>query len=341
MIKEIADPEKVDSLANHITQSWEWGEFRKQTPSIKQILRLGSLEDGRLVKVWQIMFSKVPHLPSYTVAYLPRGPIPEAQELEEIKQFCRKEKAVFLKMEPFDFAPGKPDCDLPLGVQGKPILPRHTIYIDLTQSEEELLSQMHEKTRYNIRLAQKKGVLVREENSPEALESFIKLLEDTEKRQKFYSHTADYYRKLWGVLRPANMVYLLSANGPHVAHGSSGTNSPIAAIMLFRFKDFLYYPYGGSNHEFRHYMAPQLLHFEAMKLGKRLGCKTYDLWGSYKNSPTQDDPWWGFYRLKSGLGGKEVDFPETIDVPFSPLYQPLMAVDSLRWFLLKFLKRLK
>lgn len=290
----------------HITQSPQWAQFRLSTPNVKKILRFDSL---------QIFIHRVPHLP-FTVAYLPRCPMPKAADLEKIKQLCRQEDALFLKIEPTSGSGG----------QGKSILPRHTIYIDLTKSEDDLLKAMHEKTRYNIRLAEKKGVVVKNEDSPEALKNFIRILEKTESRQGFYSHYANYYRKLWEILRPDKMVYLLTA---YVQ------DKPVAAIMLFRYQDVLYYPYGGSDPAFREYMAPHLLHWEAIRFGKKLGCKTYDLWGSYKDKKDESDPWWGIYRFKSGFGGKEVDFPPAVDISLSPLYAFYPLVDSVRWFFLK------
>ncbi|MBI3559271.1 peptidoglycan bridge formation glycyltransferase FemA/FemB family protein, partial [Candidatus Gottesmanbacteria bacterium] len=125
----------------HLLQSEEWSKFRQQTPNIKKVLKIGSN---------YVYIHRVPYLP-FTVAYFPR---PEKTEnLEEIKEACRKEKTIFLKIEPsikFD--------QLDQFVKSKPVLPQRTIYIDLTKSEDELLKKMHEKTRYNIRLAQKKGV---------------------------------------------------------------------------------------------------------------------------------------------------------------------------------------
>ncbi len=268
LVTEVDDSKAFNSLADHITQSWEWGQFRSQTPSIKKVLRLGSFREGKLKRVWQIFFSRVPGGLPYTIGYLPRGEMPNNSELEEIKKYCLKEKALFLKIEPLS-PPTSYKLSAKSSHEGKAILPQHTIYIDLTLSEEKLLAQMHEKTRYNIHLAQKKGVVIKEEDSPEALENFIKLLITTEHRQGFLAHYPDYYRHLWKALRPAKMVYLLSAYLP-----DSSYKLPVASIMLFHFKDFLYYPYGGSNPEFRSYMAPNLLRFEAMKLGKKLKCQT-------------------------------------------------------------------
>ncbi len=298
-------------MAGHILQSAKWGEFRKKTPNVKKVFWIGGC---------QIFIHRIPHLP-WTVAYLPR---PEKLDnLEEIKEACRREKAIFLKIEPLK------DPSTKLGISAKPVLPQHTIYLDLTKSEGELLAAMHEKTRYNIHLAQKKGVVVKNEDTLKAIENFTRLLSETESRQGFYSHYPKYYQLLWQTLRPAKMVYLLSAYVP------DRPNVPVAAIMLFHYQDFLYYPYGGSDPNFRDYMAPNLLHWEAIKLGQKLGAKVYDLWGSFKERPEESDPWWGIYRFKRGFGGKEVTFPETVDFPLSPLYFFYPLADKLRWLFKK------
>lgn len=294
----------VNYNSPHITQSPEWAQFRLETGNVKKVLYFDSI---------QVYIHKIPYTP-FKVGYLPKVEMPK--NLEKIKKDCQKENCIYLKIEPLNGAGGSAGS----------ILPQHTIYIDLTKPEEDLLSAMHEKTRYNIRLAQKKGVVVKNETTPEALEKFIKILEQTEKRQGFYSHYPDYYRKLWKILFPKKMIYLLSA---YVE------DNFVAGIILFHYQDVLYYPYGGSNPAFKEYMAPNLLHWEAIKLGKKLGCKIYDLWGSYKNSKTESDPWWGIYRFKSGFGGTEVDFPRAVDIPLSPLYYPLMVIDKLRWLFLK------
>lgn len=282
----------------HILQSEEWSKFRQQTFNVKKVLKIGSN---------YIYIHRIPYLP-FTVAYLPR---PEKIEnLEEIKKACQKENAIFLKI---DGDSGAAQND---GKISKSILPRHTIYIDLTKTEEDLLKNMHPKTRYNILLAQKKGVIVKQNND---IETFIKLLTETEDRQIFYSHKPDYYRKLFGIIKPIILTAYLN-------------KIPIATIMLFNHDGVLYYPYGGSDPKHKEYMAPSLLHWEAIKLGKKLGCKIYDLWGSYKEKPDESDPWWGIYRFKKSFGGSEITFPETFDIPLSPLYSLYPLLENFRKF---------
>lgn len=326
-LQPITDRTLFDKYAPHVTQSWEWGEFRLKTGNVTKVLRLGSFEKDKLLKVYQIFFHRTPLL-SYSIAYLPRPMTPTSAELDVLEKICQEQNALFLKIEPTTELPSHKNFRT-----SKPILPRHTVYVDLFKPEDKILSLMHEKTRYNIRLAQKKGVVVKNETSPEALENFIELLERTEIRQGFYSHYPQYYRQLWNTLFPKKMIYLLNAYIPE-------TEKPVASIMLFHFKEILYYPYGGSNPEFREYMAPNLLHWEAMKLGKKLGCTTYDMWGTYKNKPDKSDPWWGIYRFKTGFGGTEFDFPPTVDIPLSPLYPLYLISDTARWPLLHLKQKL-
>ena len=287
-------------MEKHITQTDDWTRFRLTTPNVKKVLEFGTTK---------IFFHKIPYTP-FTVAYIPRS---DVEINEELKNLCKKENAIYIKIEK-DSGAAQND-----GIVSKSILPQHTIYIDLTKTQDQLLKEKHEKTRYNIKLAQKKGVEIKKDDNPD---NFIKLLEKTESRQGFYSHDTNYYKKLWEIIKPIILTAYINKN-------------PIASIMLFKSADFLYYPYGGSDPKFKEYMAPSLLHWEAIKLGKKLGCKTYDLWGTYKNTKDENDPWYGIYRFKSGFGGTEIDFPPSIDIPLSPLYKIFIFIDNLRWIILK------
>lgn len=279
----------------HITQTDQWAKFRLTTPNVRKVLEHNGVK---------IFIHKIPFTP-FTVAYIPRA---DVKIDEDLKNLCKKENAIFIKIEPNTLISNYKISNS--------ILPRHTIHIDLTKSEDELLKEMHEKTRYNIKLAQKKNVVVREDSS---VENFIKLLEMTETRQGFSSHPANYYRQLREIIKPTILTAFID-------------KTPIASIMLFNHDGVLYYPYGGSDPKYKEYMAPALLHWEAIKLGKKLGCKIYDLWGTYKNTKDEKDPWYGIYRFKSGFGGKEIDFPNSIDIPLSPLYSLYPLLEKFRKF---------
>ena len=295
----------------HICQSPEWGEVKTKvgTPAVK----VGGV---------QFTLHKVPLLP-FNVGYCPKVDA-EKIDWEELREAGREYRCIFIKIEPnqpFDhltIQPLRPS---------KPIFATQTILLDLAKSEEELLAQMKQKTRYNVRLAQKKGVVVEERDDPEALEIFLKLQKQTAKRQGFFLHPDSYYRTVWEVLRPKGMAYLLIAKVE---------NTPVVAWMLLKYQDTLYYPYGGSSTEHRKFMPSNLMMWEAIKLGKRLGCKTFDMWGA---TDDESDPWYGFTRFKLGYGGELVSFPGAYDLILNPLlYYPFILTDKLRWWVLNLLK---
>ncbi|MEK7127929.1 MAG: peptidoglycan bridge formation glycyltransferase FemA/FemB family protein [Patescibacteria group bacterium] len=315
LVREIAEKDRLEQnkKAAHIVQSWEWGQFRLLTPSVPKLLRLGFFENNTLLRFYQIYFHKTPFL-NRLIAYIPKTPVPIGKDLETITEVCKKERAVFIKFEPEN------PMDLPTGDS---ILPKHNLIVDLTPSEEEILSKMHEKTRYNIKLAQKSGVIVLEKDGPDSLETFIKLYDSTQKRQGFFAKSGEYIRTLWETLRPNKMVYLLMAQVD---------DKPVAGGMFFNFNGVFSFPYGGWSAESREKMPNNLLHFEAMKLGKKLGCHTYDFWSSYKNKPDASDPWYGTYVFKKGFGGQEVHYPGAYDLVLDkPIYSLIKLGNKIRW----------
>ncbi|MBM3209650.1 peptidoglycan bridge formation glycyltransferase FemA/FemB family protein [Candidatus Shapirobacteria bacterium] len=326
------DKEAYNQVVSHPVQSWEWGRFRQETGV--EVLRLGQFDGEKLVSAFQIFFHRVPRL-NFTVGYLPRAPLPDKKILSILTEIGKERNCVFIKFEP-DCLVGQKDKRKEYFLRqtrpGRPVLPINTINIDLTPPEEEILRQMHEKTRYNIRLSQKQGVRVEEKNDDSSLSAFLDFLEETEKRQGFYTHPRDYFKKQWAITRPSGMAHLLLA--------FFGT-FPLAGIMLFHFQDKLYYPYGGSSLLHRAIMPNYSLHWEAIRLGKRLGCKTYDLWGTYWQKPEPTDPWYGVYRFKMGFGGKPVSYLGAFDLVLNlPLYRAYNLTNELRWQFLKISRKL-
>lgn len=341
IIREVIpdEREQYNDLVSHILQTYEWGIFREAT-GVK-VSRIGSYEGNMIKSGFQLTLHQIPNT-NYTVGYFPRGPALTDELLKNLDKIGKEHNCIFIKIEP-DITSNKQEAtsnkqevtSLRQGFGGQasdklkvssPILPQHTFHLDLTASEEEIISRMKEKTRYNIKLAQKHEVRVEEKNDPDGLEIFIKIAMETAERQGFFSHPAQYYRELWDILNPRGMAHLLIAYYQQ---------TPLASIMLFNFKDMLYYPYGGSATVYREKMPNHLLHLEAIKLGKRLGCRTYDMWGAYKDNPTEKDPWFGIYRFKEGFGGKPVDYPQTVDLVFQPqLYKLYNFLDPLRFKLL-------
>ena len=163
----------------HPLQSPLWGEFREKT-GVKVVS----------VNGLQITIHPVPHT-KFTIGYLPKGPMPTKQMIDWLKKIGKDEKCIFIQLEPNIENAG----DLKLEIRNLGLIPsshplftKYTFILDLTKSEEELLKDMHPKTRYNIRVAEKKGVKVIEDNSDKAFDEYLRLTRETTTRQNFYAH---------------------------------------------------------------------------------------------------------------------------------------------------------
>lgn len=335
MVREIKEAEKdqYNKIVSHIIQSWEWGEFRKKTGVI--VKRFGEFKGNKLMSAWQVTFHKVPYLP-LRIGYLPKGMMPSKQMAESLSVIGKKEKAVFIKLEP-DVETNKNlesrIENLGLVKSKKSLFTKYNFLIDLRKSEDDLLSQMHPKTRYNIKVAQKKGVEVYESTNEEDFEIYLKLYFETTQRQKYFGHTPHYHRLAWNTLKAAGMARLLIAG---YQPPDTSRRIPLVAWMLFNFGDTLYYPYGGSSNEHKEVMASNLIAWEAIKLGKKLGLKTLDLWGALGPNADPRDPWHGFHRFKAGYGPRHVEYVGSYDLVLKPaLYEFLTVADKVRWAILR------
>jgi len=214
--------------------------------------------------------------------------------------------------------------------------------LDIDKSEEELMKQMHSKTRYNIRVAKKHEVKIVFGNSQEAFHDYLKLLEETTQRQQFYAHNSDYHRKLYETLaknhKTNNLSYHIARARYTDSHGDTHT---LAAWVLFIFKDTIYYPYGASSHLYRFTMASNLLCWEVVRFAKEKKLKYFDMWGALGPEPDPSDPWYGFNRFKKGYAPHHVEYVGSYDLVInSPLYQGYKLADRARWTYLGVKKRL-
>lgn len=313
---------KTVSSRQHPLQSKEWGEFRKEWGN-----------DVVKAKNNLIIFSKIP-LTSLTIGTVIRGTAPTDEDIVEIKKIAKEKKAIFVKFEPFELNdPRTVEKLSSFGlVPGKTLFTPTSFWIDLTQSEEDLFKSFSSKTRYNIRLAQRRGVVVKEDNSDEAFEKYLELTKETSQRQGFYAHTEKYHRLMWKHLK-GNIAHLLTASYKPSLAGKAGKGEIITAWILFAYKDFLYYPYGASTEKHKEVMANNLMMWEAIRLGKKMGLATFDLWGREEGK--------GFTKFKEGYNPKVVEFVGTWDLPTSILYYPYKIAEQIRWRLLKFIAKFK
>ena len=335
-LKPISNKIQYDKLVTHVIQSWDWGEFRKNLGL--PLLRYSLSKNGKLVSAFQLTFHKIPITNQY-VGYLPKGPFPDKDLADALTKIGQENNCAFIKIEPDILIDnGQLKIDNSFHKSPKPLFTKYNFVIDLTKSEDELLKSFHQKTRYNIKIAQKHNVKVEVTTSDKAFENYLKLYFQTTKRQGYHGHNEEYHRKVWETLRDAGMARLLIA---YYQPSTINHKLPLTTWMLLSFKDTLYYPYGGSSSENREVMANNLVCWEAIKLGKKLKLKKFDMWGALGPDANPSDPWYGFHKFKQGYGGELVEYLGTYDLIFNwPVYILFTFIDKLtllKLFLLKLL----
>ena len=295
-------------------QSWQWGEFQKNLGN--KIFRIGVEKDGELLVIATLIKKNIGLGKSYF--YCPGGPVMNEfrisnsclpagtvefriEEVEsflfnEIERLAKEENIIFFRFEPLS----KPHDSLFMIHDSIPLHPKKTLMIDLSLSEDELLKDMHKKTRYNIRLSQKKEVEIIE-GGVDDFEDFWELMNKTSDRDGFRIHSKNHYRKLLEL----DFVKLYFAK----------FEGKIIALGLFSFfGDAATYMHGASSNEYRNVMAPFLLQWELAKLAKEKRYKYYDFYG------IDEKKWPGVTRFKKGFGGFELEYPGTLDMVFSGMW---------------------
>ena len=321
----------ISSLPNpHFLQTWEWAQFKAKygwepMPFIwesgvgnRESMVAAAMVLGRTVS-FRGMFK-------LNILYVPKGPLMDWGNeslqklvLDDLQAFAKEGKAIFLKIDP--------DVLLGTGIHGgedsrednggqalrselmrrgwtdssEQIQFRNTVVIDLSASEEEMLARMKPKTRYNVRLAEKKGVTVRV-GSVVDLPMLYKIYAETSVRDSFVIRDEGYYQTVWTMFMQSSTVHRPPSTQPLIAEVE---DEPVAAIFLFSFAGRAYYVYGMSRNAHREKMPSYLLQWEAMKRAKALGCKVYDLWGA-PDVFDESDSLWGVFRFKEGLGGEVI-----------------------------------
>ena len=298
----------------HLLQTGEWGEL-KSAFGWKPV-HIVNKEEGV-----QILFRKLPL--GFSIGYIPKAKISDqfsvfSDEMwSEINAVCKQHRAIFLKLELDLWEYEKPDTShLKLETSSHNIQPPRTILVDISEDEETILSRMKQKTRYNIRLAEKKGVTVR---AWDDIESFHKMMLVTGGRDGFGVHSYEYYKRAYELMHSKQMCEILVAK-----YG----DNPLAALFIARNGNRAYYLYGASTDEERNRMPAYLLQWEAMKWAKAQGCEEYDLWGVpdedeatlEANFETRSNGLWGVYRFKRGFGGKLKRAAQAMDRVYHPLF---------------------
>ena len=243
--------------------------------------------------------------------------------LDKVVEQAKKDNITFIRIEPLE--------PLPLNLlypvkKVNDVQPAQTIILDLTQSEEKILAQMHPKTRYNIHLSQKKGVAIREADSSD-FDEFWELMEKTTERDNFRPHDREYYRLMLERCGRNGIAASLPSVAPrpvrsNLSNGASNDmfvklffaehENKVLAAGIFAFCDeTVTYVHGASSSENRDVMAPYALHWQIIQMAKAQGYKKYDFFG------ISETKWPGVTRFKKGFGGKVVNYPGTFDIVFN------------------------
>jgi lipid II:glycine glycyltransferase (peptidoglycan interpeptide bridge formation enzyme) len=306
----------------HILQSWEWGEAKANYGWNMDPISWG--EDlAKPEALGMLLERKVQpfhFLPGLSVYYLPRGPIIDWNHrklvqsvLNDLESRTKKSGTILLKMDPEvilgEGIPGSLEekkfstgeaIKIELQSRGwkysdSQIQFKNTAWLDLTGSEEDWLNRMKPKSRYNLRLSEKKGVVIRKGNEKD-LHALYQMYAETSVRDSFTIRNENYYQTIWSLFAMNNMAVPLIAEYQ---------GSPIAGLMLFFLGSRAWYLFGMSTGQNRDLMPNYLLQWEAMREAKKAGCTTYDLWGA-PDEFDSSDPMWGVYRFKEGLGSKVI-----------------------------------
>jgi lipid II:glycine glycyltransferase (peptidoglycan interpeptide bridge formation enzyme) len=283
------------------------------------------------------------------ILYIPKGPLLDWSDeplrkrvLNDLQSFARKQGAIFLKIDPDvvlgtgvpERSPASPNVDIVKRqnndgqavmsilqrrgwmVSSDQIQFRNSVMIDLTAPEDELLARMKQKTRYNVRLAEKKGVAVRV-GKVDDLPMLYKMYAETSVRDGFVIRDEEYYRTVWQTF----MESRTPTCEPLIAEV---VGEPVAAIFVFYFAGRAYYLYGMSREAHREKMPNYLLQWEAIRRAKAAGCYMYDLWGA-PDVFDESDPMWGVFRFKEGLGGQVVRTLGAWDFTPKPLWYKMYS----------------
>lgn len=297
-------------------QSWAWGEMQKilGVPYERLVVDTGQPQAAALVLTRRIPWSK-------SWLYIPRGPIfstrlPDAEQWSlmqrEFDRLAKEQDALFVRCDPAWPATAASLLTAPGWKQAeRDVQPRATVIIDLTKSDEELLGAMHQKTRYNIRLAEKKGVQVRFGTEVSDLEIFLGLKHQVEERSAFRYHPEAYYRAMHQALGTAGMFVVAIAE-------HDGT--PLAAHLLISFAGTTTYVHGASASSKRHLMAPHLLQWTSMQWARQQGAQWYDLYGIAPADASPHHPWAGITKFKLGFGGQREEYIGAWDYIYEPAW---------------------
>ncbi|MGI5892505.1 MAG: lipid II:glycine glycyltransferase FemX [Bacillota bacterium] len=347
--KELFDQFMATHPKGHILQTWQWGEVKADSSWLPLRLIVED-EGGQIIAACSLLKRNLP-AGLGTLFYAPRGPVLDINDKDcwdflwqSIKELAKEHNAIFCKIDP-DIpssdevwaqrlkASGFRSAEKGEGFEG--VQPRHVFRLDISPDEETLLANMHQKTRYNLRLAQKKGVRA-EISNREGMKIFYPLLQETAQRDKFLIRSEAYFNSFYDQLKPHGLAELF------LVHYN---DKVISGSLAFKLGKKAWYIYGASANQYRNVMPNYLMQWEMIRWAKANGCTLYDFRGVPGDVPPQH-PLYGLVKFKKGFGGDYVHFIGEYDLVFKPaaykfynFVEPLYQKNIRRLIRLK--KRLK
>ncbi|MCL2678392.1 MAG: peptidoglycan bridge formation glycyltransferase FemA/FemB family protein [Clostridiales bacterium] len=310
----------VRSPKGHVLQTWEWGELKGAGGWRPH--RLLVEKEGQILAAVSLLQRGLPGGLSFF--YAPRGPVLNMENAEVwdclwrgIRDLGKKSRALFCKLDP-DIEDGnelwakrlQEAGAIPVrgreGFEG--VQPRHVFRLDITPPEEQLLADFHQKTRYNLRLAEKKGVVAESGAGQEKLPEFYRLLKETTERDRFILRPYAYFRAFYDALVPAGLARLFMVYYREEA---------VAGALALRLGDKAWYIYGASSNSHRGVMPNYLMQWRMIQWAKAEGCALYDFRG-VPGDVGEEHPLYGLIKFKRGFGGRYTRFIGEYDLVFRP-----------------------
>lgn len=321
------------SSTGDFAQAWEWGELKARTGWTP--LRFAVESGGQLRAGMQVLQRSVPG--GKCLFYAPRGPLWQAGDeaalpelLAEVRQEARRRGALALKIDPAIVQPNEaavavlkalgfvpsPNADGPFGG----VQPRYVMKVDISAGEDELLASFHPKWRYNLRLAEKKGVTVTADCRRDEVPAFYAVLQETCHRDGFGVRAISYYYDIWD---------LLIEQGLGAMFLGRVEDQVVCGALTFSLGPQAWYVYGASSNTHRNLMPNHLMQWEMMKWAKQRGCSVYDMRGVAREAAGNEEEegrLHGLNRFKRGFGAQYMEYVGEFDLVYSPLWYKLFSL---------------
>ncbi|PKL72284.1 hypothetical protein CVV26_02305 [Candidatus Kuenenbacteria bacterium HGW-Kuenenbacteria-1] len=331
-MKKITDKEYYNNFVkNHpnasVLQSWEWGELKEKFGW--QVERFGFFKDNKLTGTVQCLFKKLPM--GFKILYIARGPVLDFKNkndweyfLKEIKNIAKEKKVDLIRIEP-EIIKKEVDSNFLKKYNFRKTeisyQPSHTMVVDLKKSEEEIWKQeLNQKARYNTRLAERKGIKIKEEKNGKDIEEFYQLWQKTALKQDISIRSKEYYKKLFSIFSKEDIHLFLAQY----------QEKNIAGLILTTFGKKAIYLYAASDYDFHALMPTYLIVWKAILKAKEKDCEIFDFWGVAPEKE-KNHFWAGITSFKEKFcQARRINYIGTWDLPISWKYWIFVLLEKIK-----------